>query len=105
MFLRLHLTDGGILEKEVTWIINTVIKNASFNPAEKDTKVLRAIAPNDLKGFCLYRQKMTDMVNYAIRPFLRDLFLKDVREFYSLLFDDTEGNNRLEEMEVTIKYF
>ncbi|XP_049294373.1 uncharacterized protein LOC125769620 [Anopheles funestus] len=82
------------------------MKNASFNSAEKDTKVLRAIAPNDLKGFSLYRQKMTDMVNYAIGPFFRDLFLKDVRgEYYSLLFDETEGNNRLKEMEVTVKYF
>uniref|UniRef100_A0A6E8W6F5 DUF4371 domain-containing protein n=1 Tax=Anopheles coluzzii TaxID=1518534 RepID=A0A6E8W6F5_ANOCL len=82
------------------------MKNESFNTAEKDTKVLHAIAPNDLKGFSLYRQKMTDMVNYAIGPFFRDLFLKDVRgEYYSLLFDETEGNNRLKEMEVTVKYF
>ena len=98
--------DGGILEKEVIWTIHAVIKNESFNTAEKDTKVLRAIAPNDLKGFSLYRQKMTDMVNYAIGSFFRDLFLKDVRgEYYSLLFDETEGNNRLKEMEVTVKYF
>uniref|UniRef100_A0A182U5J0 Uncharacterized protein n=1 Tax=Anopheles melas TaxID=34690 RepID=A0A182U5J0_9DIPT len=82
------------------------MQNESFNSAEKDTKVLRAIAPNDLKGFSLYRQKMTDMVNYAIGPFFRDLFLKDVRgEYHSLLFEETEGNNILKEMEVTVNYF
>uniref|UniRef100_A0A182XPK7 Uncharacterized protein n=1 Tax=Anopheles quadriannulatus TaxID=34691 RepID=A0A182XPK7_ANOQN len=62
------------------------MKNESFNSAEKYTKVLRAIAPNDLKGFSLYRQKMTDM----------GPFLETDRE--------TEGN-RLKEMEVTVKYF
>ena len=86
--MRLHLADGSILEKEVMWIIHAVMKNASFNSAEKDSKVLCLMAPNDLKGFSLYRQKMTDVVNHAIGPYFRDLFLKDVKgEYYSLLFD------------------
>ncbi|XP_055526160.1 uncharacterized protein LOC129718939 [Wyeomyia smithii] len=104
--MRLHVTDGSTLEKEVVWIIHSVMKYASFNSAGKDSKILKLIAPNDLNGFCLYRQKMTDMVNHAIGPYFRDLFLKDVRgEYYSLLFDETEGNNKQKELEVTVKYF
>ncbi|XP_062541707.1 uncharacterized protein LOC134209712 [Armigeres subalbatus] len=104
--LRLHITDGDIIKKEITWVIHSVMKHSSFHAAEKDSNVLKIIAPNDLRGFSLYRQKMTDMVNEAIGPYFRELFLKDVRgEYFSFLFDETEGNNKRKELEITIKYF
>ncbi|XP_058451946.1 uncharacterized protein LOC131430760 [Malaya genurostris] len=103
--IRLYATNEQILEKELIWTIHAVLKNESFNSAGKDDKILRLIAPNDLKGFNLNRQKMTHFVNEAIGPYFKDLFLNDVKgKYFSLLFDECEASNKLKELGILIKY-
>lgn len=94
------------LEKEVVWTIHAVMKNASFNATEKDTAVLRQIAPNDLGKMSLTRQKMTHLTNEAIGPFFKTLFLDDLKgQYFSLLFDETDSANKSKELGILVKYY
>lgn len=94
------------LEREILWTIHVVMKNEAFYAAEADSCVLKMIAPNDLKGFSLPRQKMTHLVNEAIGPFFKNIFLEDVKQqYYSIMFDEYEATNKQKELAILLKYF
>lgn len=104
--LKLFVKDEETLQKEILWTIHAVVKNSSFNSAEKDGAVLRLIASNDLGKISLTRQKMTHLTNQAIGPFFKAQFLADVKDqYYSALYDESDSPNKSKELAILVKYY
>jgi hypothetical protein len=98
------IKDKNIMD-ELLWTMNIVCKQTSFLSAEQDTKVLKAMAPNDLSKFSLDKNKVSAYVNKALGPFFKETIKKDMKnQHFALLFDETKNNKHKKELQVQVKY-
>lgn len=104
--LALFLPGTTTISKEILWTIHMSMKNSPDAEADNDSKILRRLAPNDLKGFSLSRTKLAYMKRAVGDWFWETVVMEDLKgSFYTLMFDDTTNVQQKKELQLVLKYW
>lgn len=91
---------------EIRWIIHMMLKDSSDLEIESDSKVLKLIAPNDLKNFGMSAKKLAYTKKAIGDWFWENVVLDDLKgSFYTLMFDDTTNIQHKKELQLVLKYW
>lgn len=97
--------DSDTIKKELIWAMHIIMKNETFNSADKDAQVLKTIAPDVFQCFSLGRTKMSYLLNEALAPHFQSLLVDDIVGYFSISYDETTNSENKKELQILIKYW
>lgn len=108
--LQLKLTDprDEATAAEIIWTMKVVSSNFSANSCNDLSETFRHMFPNNptCSEFSLARSKLSYMITDSVGPYLRNIFLSDVKDKkYTLCFDETTNDASKKELHTSVRYF
>lgn len=106
--LQLSHSRDEATRAEIIWTMKVVSSNFSASSCNDVGETFRNMFPNNptCSEFSLARSKLSYMLTDCVGPFLRNIFLLDVKgSDYTLCFDETTNSASKKELQTSIRYY